>query len=38
MLEKLLVEFAVIVNKHLVKELEAEGLWNRTMLNELIKK
>jgi ribonucleoside-diphosphate reductase alpha chain len=30
-------EFA-IVNKHLVKELEAEGLWNRTMLNELIKK
>jgi ribonucleoside-diphosphate reductase alpha chain len=29
-------EFA-IVNKHLVKELEAEGLWNRTMLNELIK-
>lgn len=29
-------EFA-IVNKHLVKDLEAEELWNREMLSELIK-
>lgn len=29
-------EFA-IVNKHLVKDLEKEGLWNREILNELIK-
>lgn len=29
-------EFAM-VNKHLVKDLEAEGLWNRQILNELIK-
>lgn len=29
-------EFAM-VNKHLVRDLEAEGLWNREMLNELIK-
>jgi ribonucleoside-diphosphate reductase alpha chain len=29
-------EFAM-VNKHLVKDLEAEGLWNREILNELIK-
>jgi len=29
-------EFAM-VNKHLVRELENEGLWNREMLNELIK-
>lgn len=29
-------EFAM-VNKHLVKELESEGLWNRDILNELIK-
>jgi ribonucleoside-diphosphate reductase alpha chain len=29
-------EFAM-VNKHLVKDLENEGLWNRTILNELIK-
>jgi ribonucleoside-diphosphate reductase alpha chain len=29
-------EFAM-VNKHLVKDLEEEGIWNREMLNELIK-
>lgn len=29
-------EFAM-VNKHLVKDLESEGLWNREILNELIK-
>ena len=29
-------EFAM-VNKHLVKDLESEGLWNRDILNELIK-
>jgi ribonucleoside-diphosphate reductase alpha chain len=29
-------EFAM-VNKHLVKDLELEGLWNRDILNELIK-
>lgn len=29
-------EFAM-VNKHLVKDLEAEGLWNREILSELIK-
>lgn len=29
-------EFAM-VNKHLVNDLEAEGLWNREILNELIK-
>lgn len=29
-------EFAM-VNKHLVRDLEAEGLWNREILNELIK-
>ena len=29
-------EFAM-VNKHLVRDLEAEGLWNRETLNELIK-
>jgi len=28
-------EFAM-VNKHLVKDLEAEGLWNREILNQLI--
>ena len=29
-------EFAM-VNKHLVRDLESEGLWNRDILNELIK-
>lgn len=29
-------EFA-IVNKHLVKDLEDEGIWNRELVNELIK-